>query len=93
MFWVAVGLERGPLNPCEDKWRTTWNKSSGSGLKNWDERPQGIRRADHSTPRYPQKLALNFVDKRRSLSRCHKLVKESDVMLHEHVDRLQALDT
>jgi hypothetical protein len=25
-FWVAVGLEQGPLSPCEDKWRATWNK-------------------------------------------------------------------
>jgi hypothetical protein len=29
----------------------------------------GIRRADHVTPLYPQKLALNFVDKWRSISR------------------------
>jgi hypothetical protein len=33
IFWVAVGLERGPL---EDKWGATWNKSSGSGVENWD---------------------------------------------------------
>jgi hypothetical protein len=25
--------------------------------------PLGIRRTDHTTPLYPQKLALNFVDK------------------------------
>jgi hypothetical protein len=36
IFWVAVGLERGPLSSCEDKWATTWTKSSGSGLENWD---------------------------------------------------------
>jgi hypothetical protein len=35
-FWVAVGLERGPLNPCEDKCWATWKKNSGSGLENWD---------------------------------------------------------
>jgi hypothetical protein len=35
-FWVAVGLERGPLSPCEDKWGATWKKSSGSSLENWD---------------------------------------------------------
>jgi hypothetical protein len=28
IFWVAVGLELGPLSPCEDKWRATW-KSRG----------------------------------------------------------------
>jgi hypothetical protein len=33
IFWVAVGLERGPLTPCEDKWGATWKKSSGSGLE------------------------------------------------------------
>jgi hypothetical protein len=30
-----VGLERGPLSPCEDKWVATRKKSSGSGLVNW----------------------------------------------------------
>jgi hypothetical protein len=35
-FWVAVGLERGPLNTCEDKWGATWKKISGSDLENWD---------------------------------------------------------
>jgi hypothetical protein len=36
IFWVAVGLERGPLSPCESKWGATWKKRSGSGLENWD---------------------------------------------------------
>jgi hypothetical protein len=36
IFWVLVGLERGPLSPCEDKWGATWKKSSSSGLENWD---------------------------------------------------------
>jgi hypothetical protein len=36
IFWVAVGLERGPLSPCEDKCGATWKKSSCSGLENWD---------------------------------------------------------
>jgi hypothetical protein len=35
IFWVAVGLKRGPLSPCEDKWGATWKKSSGSSLENW----------------------------------------------------------
>jgi hypothetical protein len=34
-----VGLERGPLSRCEDKWGATWKKRSGSGLENWDYRP------------------------------------------------------
>jgi hypothetical protein len=25
-----VGLERGPLSPCDDNWGATWKKSSGS---------------------------------------------------------------
>jgi hypothetical protein len=49
-------------------YRATWKKSSGSGLENWDKRWQGIRRADHVTPLYPQNLALYFVDKWWSLS-------------------------
>jgi hypothetical protein len=32
------------------------------GLENWDQRPWGIRRADHATPLYSQKLVLNFAD-------------------------------
>jgi hypothetical protein len=36
IFWVAVGLEQGPLSPWEDKWGATWKKSSGSGLENCD---------------------------------------------------------
>jgi hypothetical protein len=34
----------------------------------------GIRRADHDTPVYPQKGALNFVDRWWSLSRYSSLV-------------------
>jgi hypothetical protein len=36
ILWVAVGLERGSLSPCEDKWGVTWKKIRGSGLENWD---------------------------------------------------------
>jgi hypothetical protein len=35
IFRVALGPERSPLSPCEDKWGATWKKS-GSGLENWD---------------------------------------------------------
>jgi hypothetical protein len=34
----------------------------------------GIRCADHATPLYPQKLALNFIDTWRSHSRYSLLV-------------------
>jgi hypothetical protein len=68
-----LGLERGPLSPCEDKWRATWKKSSGSGLENEINDRGGIRRADHTTPLYPQKLALNFANKCRSLSQYSSL--------------------
>jgi hypothetical protein len=33
-----VGLERGPLSPCEDKWGAIWKRISGFGLENWDYR-------------------------------------------------------
>jgi hypothetical protein len=33
---IAVGLERGPLSPCEIMWGATWKKSNGSDLENWD---------------------------------------------------------
>jgi hypothetical protein len=33
-----VGLERGPLNPCEDKCGATRKKNSGSGLENCNDR-------------------------------------------------------
>jgi hypothetical protein len=36
IFWVVLGLERGPLSSCENKWGATWKKSSGSGLEKRD---------------------------------------------------------
>jgi hypothetical protein len=36
IFWVTMGLERGPLSPYEEKWGATWKESTGSGLENWD---------------------------------------------------------
>jgi hypothetical protein len=62
IFWVVVGLEQGPLSPCEDKWEATWKKTSGA-----------VCGADHATPLYPQKLALNFVNKWQSISRYSSL--------------------
>jgi hypothetical protein len=35
-FQIAVGLEPGPLSRCEDKGGTTWKKTSGSSLENWN---------------------------------------------------------
>jgi hypothetical protein len=26
IFWIAVGLEQGPLSPCEDEWGATWKE-------------------------------------------------------------------
>jgi hypothetical protein len=50
--------ERGPLSLVRVIEELLQWKSSGSGLKNRDLTAVGIRCADHSTPLYPQKLAL-----------------------------------
>jgi hypothetical protein len=44
----------------EEKIKVTAHKKEING--------RGNRNADHSTPLYPQKLALKFADQRRSLS-------------------------
>jgi hypothetical protein len=36
IFWVAVGLERGPLSLVTINEELFERKSSGVGLKNWD---------------------------------------------------------
>jgi hypothetical protein len=72
IFWVVVGLRRGPLSLCEEKWEATWKKISGSGLENWDWRPWEIRPTDHATLFYLQNFALKF-SKCRSLSRYSSL--------------------
>jgi hypothetical protein len=55
IFWVVVGLERGPLSLV----RSYLNKKS-SGSRSGKQRLTvvGTRCADHVTPLYPQKLAL-----------------------------------
>jgi hypothetical protein len=67
-----VGLERGPLSPCEDKWGAIWKKSSCSGLENRLTTVE-FSCADHVSPLYQQKLALNFANKWQSLSRYSSL--------------------
>jgi hypothetical protein len=52
-----VGLERGPLSLVSAIEELLERKSSGSGLE-YENTAVGIRRADHATPLYPQKLAL-----------------------------------
>ena len=58
IFWVVVGLERGPLSLVSSIEELLESKSSGSGLENRDSTAVGNRYADHVTPLYPQKLAL-----------------------------------
>jgi hypothetical protein len=76
IFWVVVGLERGPLSPWEDKWGATWKKISDFYLENWDKWPWGIRCADHAKPLSPQKLVLNFANKSPSISRYSSLADQ-----------------
>jgi hypothetical protein len=64
----SSGSGTGSTQSREDKWGATWKKSSGSGLENLDWQPWGIRRADHATSLYPQKLALNFTGKWRPVA-------------------------
>jgi hypothetical protein len=70
ILWIAVSLERCP--PSLVKINEELLESSGSGLGN---RLAAVvfRRTDHATSLYPQKLALNFTDKWRSLSRYSSL--------------------
>jgi hypothetical protein len=57
MFLETVGMERGPLSLVSITELLEW-KSSGSGSTNLRVTAVGIRRADHTTSVYPQKLAL-----------------------------------
>jgi hypothetical protein len=54
----VAGLERGPLSLLSKTEELLGRKRSGSGLKNQDYDRRRIRRADHATPLYPQKLTL-----------------------------------
>jgi hypothetical protein len=66
-----VGLERGPLSLV---------RINEKLLENC--RPWGILRADHATPLYPQKLALNFAESGgRSVGIVHLRTKGRGVWL------------
>jgi hypothetical protein len=56
-MWEVVGLERGPLSLVSTIVELLQRKSSGSGLET-EITAVGIRRADHATLLYPQKLTL-----------------------------------
>ena len=59
IFWVAMGLERGPLSLVKSNWGAIWiKKSSGSRFRKQRLTDVGTRCANHVTPLYPQKLAL-----------------------------------
>jgi hypothetical protein len=58
IFWEEVGLEQGPLKPCEYNWGATW-------MEKWRLRDQLTKINSHGDPLcwpcntlYPQKLAL-----------------------------------
>jgi hypothetical protein len=69
IFCVAVGLERGTLSLVNTNEEPLERKSSGSGIKKTRLTVMENRRADHATPLYPQKSALEFADQWRSFSR------------------------
>jgi hypothetical protein len=58
IFWEVMGLERGPLGPCEDKWGANCRKK----YRLWSRKRRlmvvGIRCGDHARPLYSQKSAL-----------------------------------
>ena len=58
IFWVVVGLERGPLSLVRSNWGATWIKNSGFRFRKQRLTAVGTRCANHVTPLYPQKLAL-----------------------------------
>jgi hypothetical protein len=76
IFWEAVGLERGPLSLVRTTEELLGRNSSGSGQENRDQRPGGIRCADHARPSI-RKSWHYFANKRRSLGRHSSLGDQS----------------
>jgi hypothetical protein len=74
MFCVAVSLERGPFNIVSINEELLERRVAAPVLATEINDRGGNRRVDHATPLYPQKLALNFADKWRSLSLYSSLV-------------------
>jgi hypothetical protein len=73
IFWEVVGLERGPLSLMSTIEELLEKKGSGSSL---ESREYG-RRDSSRWPRgalYPQKVGINFADKRQSHGRYNSLV-------------------
>jgi hypothetical protein len=68
-FRVAVDLERARLSLVRINEELLERRSNGYRSRKLRFTSVGIRLADHATPLSPQKLALNFVDKWRSISR------------------------
>jgi hypothetical protein len=56
-FLRSSGFGTESTQPREYNWGATWKKSSDFGLET-EITAVGIRRADHATPLYQQKLAL-----------------------------------
>jgi hypothetical protein len=71
-FWEVVGLERGPLSLVITIEELLERNSTGSGLENREYCRVDPLRWPRDTL-YPQKLATNFADKRRSLGRYSSL--------------------
>jgi hypothetical protein len=80
IFWVLVGLERGPLNFVSTTDELLGRNSSGFGLENWKYGLGDLL----CWPRHPlsSKIGTNFAEKWRSLS--HQLGKSGKLHTPAH---------